>query len=173
MITLVIHGHPEPQPRAKATRCGGFVRMYTPDTADAWKAAVRAEARKAPWRFPKGVPVSLRIAFVLARPQAHFRRRKGIIELRDDAPLFVTTKPDADNLTKAVMDAMTQDAKKALGPHGWRGLWDDDCQVVYMEAVKLYGPDCGAVVEVGRMDGLPIWASFAPGTLTRSSGNGL
>lgn len=165
MINLVIHGHPEPQPRAKATRCGGFVRMYTPDTADAWKAAVRAEAKKAPWRFPKGEPVSMRITFVLARPQAHFRRRKGITELRDDAPLFVATKPDVDNLTKAIMDAM--------GPgDDWRGLWDDDCQVVAVEAVKLYGPDCGAVVEVARMDGLTIWASFAPGSLTRSSGNG-
>lgn len=165
MMTLVIHGHPEPQPRVKARSCGGFVRMYTPDTADEWKAAVRAEARKAPWRFPKGVPVTLLIAFVLARPQSHFRRRKGIVELREDAPLVVTTKPDVDNLTKAVMDAM--------GPgDDWRGLWDDDCQVVHVEAVKLYGPDCGAVVEVARMDGRPIWASFALRSLTRSSGNG-
>lgn len=165
MMTLVIHGHPEPQPRVKATRCGGFVRMYTPDTADEWKAAVRAEARKAPWRFPKGVPVSLRIAFILARPQAHFRRRKGIVELRDDAPEFVAMKPDVDNLVKAVMDAM--------GPgDDWRGLWDDDCQVVHLEAVKLYGPDCGAVVEVGRMDHVPMWARFADLNLRKSIGNG-
>lgn len=165
MMTLVIPGHPEPQPRAKARRCGGFVRMYTPDTADAWKSAVRAEARKAPWRYPKGVPVWLRITFVLARPQAHFRRRKGIVELRDDAPPFVVTKPDIDNLTKAVMDAM------GPGPD-WRGLWDDDCQVAHLEAVKLYGPDCGAVVEVGRMDVVPMWASFALRSLRKSIGNG-
>lgn len=165
MITLVIPGHPEPQPRVKARRCGGFVRVYTPETADAWKAAVRAEARKAPWRFPQGVPVSLRIAFVLARPQAHFRKRNGIPELRDDAPVFVATKPDADNLTKAVMDAM------GPGPD-WRGLWDDDCQVVHVEAVKLYGPDCGAVVEIGRMDVVPFWASMDWMKLRKSSGNG-
>lgn len=172
MMTLVIPGHPEPQPRVKATRCGGFVRVYTPDTADAWKAAVRAEARNAPWRFPKGVPVSLRIAFVLARPQAHFRRRKGIPELRDDAPEVVAIKPDVDNLTKAVMDAMSEDAKRALGPHGWRGLWDDDCQVAHLEAVKIYGADCGAVVDVGRMDVVPTWAAMGLVKLRRSIGNG-
>ena len=39
----------------------------------------------------------------------------------------MTVKPDIDKLTRAVLDALTHHA------------YDDDCQVVSLNVVKLYG----------------------------------
>jgi Holliday junction resolvase RusA-like endonuclease len=49
----------------------------------------------------------------------------------------MTTKPDADNLTKSVLDAMTD-----------MGFWGDDSQIVYLHICKFRTPSpfVGAVI---------------------------
>lgn len=141
-MTIIVQGIPKPQPRVKAARRGGFVSIYTPGTADAWKAAVRDQARQYSFTKPqRDMEIKVSMFFFMPRPATHFRRRNGIQVLRSDAPAWVTTKPDIDNLAKAVMDA--------LGPgDDWEGLWDDDRRVVQLFAMKLYGESTGAVIKV-------------------------
>jgi Holliday junction resolvase RusA-like endonuclease len=124
-ITFDVVGEPKSQPRVKAMRCGGFIRIYTPATAKEWKGAVAKAA--APFLSPEGPltgPLYLTLLFRFARPKSHLRTTG---ELTKSAPRQHTQKPDADNLAKAVMDALTD-----------CGLWADDTQVVRLNVCKTF-----------------------------------
>ena len=151
-LHLIWHGPPKGQPRAKATRRGAFVRMYTPDTADEMKDGIRRLAMQAmsrgEWQHTTG-PVEVVITAHFERPASHFRRVRGTDVLKQGQPIYHTQKPDADNVAKAVMDA--------LGPHGsWPGVWADDKQVAALTAMKMYAPPGRGpfvVVRVNRLSG--------------------
>jgi Holliday junction resolvase RusA-like endonuclease len=123
-LTFTVRGEPKAQPRVKAMRMGGFIKIYTPGTAKVWKGLVAKAA--APFLSPEPFsgPLALTIDFYFARPKAH-HNAKG--ELRPAAPTHHTKKPDADNLAKGVMDALTD-----------AGLWEDDDQIVSLLARKHY-----------------------------------
>lgn len=133
-LRLTWHGPPKGQPRAKATRRGKHVRMYTPDTADAMKDGIRRLAMQAmadlEWLHCTG-PVEVVITAYFPRPASHFRRVRGTDVLKQGSPIYHDQKPDADNVAKAVMDA--------LGPHGsWPGVFDDDKRVAVLIVGKMY-----------------------------------
>jgi len=125
---------PQPRPRACVTgrRTGGWhARVYNPSSADAWKRTV-AEVSKEVFKKPFVGPVKLELRFRLPRPKRHFLKT-GV--LRGDAPesSMFDTRPDIDNLVKAVMDALT-------------GIcWKDDCQVARVDAEKRYTISCEGV----------------------------
>lgn len=141
-ITLYIDGEPKPQPRVKAySRCGA-VGVYTPDTAREWKEyIVAACAAKGITALRLDGPLWLDIAFYLPRPKSRKKEK------------YVATKPDLDNLAKAVMDALS-DAE----------VWRDDALVVQLTASKIYSNKTGCKVVIreaaesedseNRVDGL-------------------
>lgn len=142
-IAFFVSGEPkgQPRPRAFARKMGGkFVaRVFDCGTAEAWKSAIAAEAAQHKPAAPISGPVRLRIAFHLPRPKGHYIAGKPERGLKADAPRWHTGKPDADNLAKAVMDALTQ--------CGW--FWLDDAQVSVLTAAKLYADSgTGAQVEI-------------------------
>ena len=136
----------QPRPRACAFRVGGkyTARMYDAGTSDEWKAAVvKAGTRHRP-DAPLTGAVKVFLSFYFARPRTHFFTGARAADLRDLAPTRHTIKPDADNLAKAVLDALT-DA-------GW---WKDDCQVTPLSIEKFYenperGP--GVLITVNVID---------------------
>lgn len=73
----------------------------------------------------------LHLEFFMPCPKAHY---KGAA-IRPTAPGYHTGTPDADNLAKAIMDALTQ-----------LRVWKDDAQVAHLIVRKLYddgrGPGC-------------------------------
>jgi Holliday junction resolvase RusA-like endonuclease len=69
--------------------------------------------------------VGLTLHFYLPRPKHHFRSNG---ELKQTAPWWHTSKPDLDNLEKAVKDAVTQ-----IGV-----IWADDSQVCMSQKTKIY-----------------------------------
>lgn len=126
----------QPRPRAFARRFGDKfqARVYDAGTAEGWKSCVAAASLPHRPASPLTGPVALVVEFLLPRPKNRCRRA--------DNPGLVhcTTKPDIENLVKAVMDAMTQ--------CGW---WVDDSQVVELEASKCWheiGGRPGAVIRV-------------------------
>jgi Holliday junction resolvase RusA-like endonuclease len=153
-IDFFIKGECKPQPRPKADlrRFGEKMRphIYTPSTASDWKRAVRRTAREA---YPTTVcvgPLRLCLRFVIARPEYHFDRGG----LKASAPLHHDKENmDVDNLTKAVMDALTPMRKKNPTPAQAWGLWKGDGQVCQLYAEKVYadpGEPCGCRVMVTR-----------------------
>ena len=140
-LKFFVPGTPQGQPRAKATRRGGFVRMYTPGSSDGWRNEVSKWARSewVTWNLHSDAlegPLKVSLTFHMKRPKSHFTK-KG---LRRDAPSWHASKPDRDNLEKLVLDAITK-----------IGIWKDDNQVCCGEVQKIYTP-------IGAQDG--CWISI-------------
>ena len=159
-LSFFVAGLPAGQPRTKASRMGGFIRVYTPERvkdghggtkehpATSWKMIVRNEALKA-WnaadvtQTPWTGPLRVNLTFYFPRPKAHFRANG---ELKPTAPRWHTAKPDRDNSDKAVLDALTN-----------LGIWGDDKQVCDGRIMKLYGTPagghvCGCQIEIREAD---------------------
>jgi Holliday junction resolvase RusA-like endonuclease len=127
MISFYANGIPKGQPRPKAFSRGGRASVYDPSTAEGWKSQVAMAAKEYLPEKPLTGPLRMELYFYFPRPKGHFRTGKRANELRDNAPVFHVSKPDSDNLAKAVMDAMTQ-----------LGFWMDDSQVARLLIQKEY-----------------------------------
>jgi len=137
ILAFHVNGIPKAQPRVKAYRRGNFVGVFDPGSANEWKARVAIAARDyAPPQQLQG-PLMLEMKFLMPRPKAHYRSNG---ELRDDPPSHHISKPDLDNLAKAVMDAISD-----LGT-----IWRDDSQVAEVRMSKVYtgcGGGCTIVIK--------------------------
>lgn len=124
-------GKPVGQPRVRAFRTPAGVRLYTPSTADQMRSGIelmlRAAAEREQWPIGCVDEISVHIEARFARPKSHTRTRRGITTLRDGAPRYPTGKPDADNVAKAVLDAVTAS-----------GLIRDDAQVFSLWVQKRW-----------------------------------
>jgi len=132
MITFFVYGTPIAQPRVRACIRGKHAGVYDPGTANEWKNNVMSCGTTAAYRPDNATkfeimtgPVRLTLHFYLPRPK-HHSRSNG--ELKPTAPSWHTSKPDLDNLTKAVKDAITQ-----IGV-----IWADDSQVGISWSEKIY-----------------------------------
>lgn len=85
-------------------------------------------------------PCRLWCLFYSTRPNAHYRRRKGALVLRDDAPEFRASKPDVDNLAKLVMDALNG------------VVLEDDRYIVDLHCVSLYWSRPGVYIYLTLAD---------------------
>ena len=143
MIEFMVTGIPKGQPRPKAfarKMPGGnyMARVYDPGTAEAWKTLIAVAAKDHIPKEPIDGPIDLFLMFLMPRPKAHFTK-KG---LRDSAPNFHFSKPDSDNLAKAVMDTL-----------GLLRFWKDDAQVCELVIRKRYAGSAGCIVRLGPAGG--------------------
>ena len=131
--TFTILGIPKAQGRPKFYRRGTFVGAYDPSSSREYKNNVAAQiCSQQPYLFGRDKALILRLVFWLPRPKGHFGK-KG---LKPSAPADHTTKPDLDNLIKAIKDAL-----KGL-------VWVDDSQVCRLVADKKYGAEPKVEIEV-------------------------
>lgn len=140
----------------RSTRSG---KLYRDKVADSWKHEVRAACKLALLRdevrglIQLGEPVMVELDFWFPRPKAHFRTGRHAHLLKPDAPTYHVAKPDADNLSKAVLDAVSKfDGCPPL-------VWCDDQQVAWITSVKRYadpGVEPGAHVFIHSLDRGPI-----------------
>ena len=128
-----VPGVPKGQPRPRAFSHNGKARMYDPGTAEGWKAAIAAEVQPHLPPEPFGGPVAVSLRLVMPRPKTHYRKAG----LKPEAPAWHASKPDIDNIVKAVCDALTT-----------IGLWCDDAQVCRLTASRIYGDKPGTLLEV-------------------------
>jgi len=130
-ITFSVPGDPVPQPRPRVSTRGGFARAYVPakHAVHAYRAAIADAAREA-GAGVHGDPVEVVIDLVFARPQSHLRKNG----LAKDAPRY--PRPDVDNATKAVLDALNGVA------------WQDDSQVTRLVVEKSYGTEARTTVRI-------------------------
>ena len=131
-VSFVVSGTPTAQPRHRATARGGYVRFYLPSEhpVHEYKKAIIEGAR----RHKNGViegPVRLDILFSFLPAKS----AKGV------KATFKISKPDLDNLEKAVMDAITES-----------GIWIDDAQVVEKHTAKIIGSSEGTSITIQGID---------------------
>lgn len=135
---FTVQGIPKGQPRVKACVFGKHARVYTPPIADDWKSAVKQAAHKAGATNAMIMqPVTVNLEVFFPRPKAHYRTGKNAHILRDDAPVAHTSTPDADNVAKAILDALTDAC-----------VWRDDSQVYSLSVIKAYGDSPGAQINI-------------------------
>lgn len=133
-ILIHVRGNPKAQGRPRAFVHGKHAGVYNPSNADDWKSLVTLAARdKRPMNAIEG-PVIVDLTFFFARPKRLCRKK--------DPPGAIphTSKPDRDNLDKAVLDVLTD-----------LGFWRDDCQVWGGRIQKFYcaiGDSPGAEIRV-------------------------
>lgn len=130
---FTVTGTPKGQPRPRVTRFG----TYNGHSADTWKAAVRAAwAESGCQPFPRHL--RMRLEFFLQRPASHLTKAG---QLTKSAPIHPTCKPDADNLAKAVMDALG-DAK----------AYPDDARIISLHVSKAYAAEGGCRITITERD---------------------
>ena len=142
VFTSRVVGEPKAQPRARAVSIRGAVRMYNPATATDWKNNIKGQCLAI-----KGLEIeqaiSLELDFYLPRPKSHYLKSG---RLCGKAPAgWHQQKPDADNLAKSVMDAISE-----------LRAWGDDDQVVELTVRKFWE------IVGGRGPGLAIRLSIYP-----------
>lgn len=136
LATFFVAGAAAPEPRPRFSPQTG--RAYVPSDADEWKHAVRAGAVEALLLRPSPVPLPtlgacrVRLVFWRARPKSHLLASG---RLKASAPRQATSRPDLDNTTKAVLDALG--VWHDLPPL----LWCDDAQVVDQHETKAWCTD--------------------------------
>ena len=161
-IVFYVTGTPKGQPRARARF--GLRGVYDPGTADEWKKLVRGELMNAWDRVVFTGPVSLSLFFFFPRPKSHFAKKDGLAFcIRDSAPNWNPSRPDADNASKAVMDAMSarrmnpsdKGARKIKAALFALGVWKDDSQVCRLLVEKRYagfGMSPGVMIEIKELE---------------------
>lgn len=142
-VSFFVFGKPQPagSKRAFCMRKGGaftgraIVTDANPKSRD-WKTDVRREAERCFEGEPWKAPIHLTLNFILSRPKNHYRTGKNAALLREDAPPYPVSKPDATKLCRGVEDALTGI------------LWTDDALIVSQRITKAYGAHQGVLIEM-------------------------
>jgi crossover junction endodeoxyribonuclease RusA len=150
-IEFDVRGLPVPQGSPRAFVAGGRAIVATDASRStagrstsplaAWRHAIATEARDAiRGEAPIVGPVRVRLEFRFPRPKSHWlpaNARRPRPELRVDAPSWLTSKPDADKVARAALDALTG------------VVFGDDAQVADLRVIERYAmPGEGPGVDV-------------------------
>ena len=134
-LSFFVPGEPQGKGRPRFSTRSGAVRTYTPEKTVVYEAEIRlayAVANKKPDALSDR-PVVMHITAVYSIPKRATKAQRAGMERGDIKPV---KKPDADNIIKAVADALNGLAYK------------DDAQIIDARCVKLYGPEPGLEVTI-------------------------
>jgi Holliday junction resolvase RusA-like endonuclease len=131
-MKLVVYQEPIPKGRARTVRVNGRTMTFTPKATQEAEAGIRWEilkmadgdSNRLPF-FPAGIPLSVKMLFVLVKPPSIPKKR-----------IHPVVKPDGDNYQKCVWDAC----------NGY--LWADDAQICEWHGRKVYGTPPRIEIEV-------------------------
>ena len=151
-LHVTIFGEPVAQGRPRAFyRPGLGVRVYDPEKSRSWKGMAQVHMREALAHAGAGSPlfadgpVELLVVAVFTCPRSQWRKRDPP-QRRPKA-----TRPDGENIAKAVQDA------------GTGILWLDDAQVARLVVEKIYGAQGEAPRVELTVSELPPETMFLPG----------
>lgn len=129
MISFVVPGQPKGKGRPRIGKVGQHARMFTPTKTVNYESLIAYSAQQAMHQralFDGPVSVVMRIDCAIP---ASWSDKKRLAALAGE--VYPTTKPDADNVVKAVFDGLNGVA------------WRDDVQVVDLVVFKRYsGTPC-------------------------------
>lgn len=138
-IDFIVPGQPVGKGRPRAFRMGKGIRMHTPEKTASYESLVATAAHgvmrgRAPLEGACRVVMDIRLMVPMSWSAK--KRQQAL-----DGQILPTKKPDADNVIKAVFDALN-------------GIvWQDDVQVVQLQASKRYSATPGVAVVIKPMEG--------------------
>ena len=133
-MDFTVEGLPIAKGRPRVTRNG----TYTPAKTKNYEKAVQLHFNNQYKGDPLEGPLRITIDFYMYIPKNVSKRRR---KLKNDKELLPTKKPDFDNLTKSITDALNGLAYK------------DDNQIVEAHIYKYYSDDPKAVVKIETIKG--------------------
>lgn len=135
-LTITIPGKPMGKQRPRASKRGGFVRLYTPEQTVNAETFTKLCAMDQVGQPMLEGPLVVAMHAVFDVP-ASWSKKKTADAL--SGALRPTGKPDLDNLAKLYSDALN------------KVVWGDDAQIVSMALSKSYGTEPGVVITVNKM----------------------
>lgn len=133
-LTFSMAGEPRGKGRPRATVRGGFASVYTDAKTRKYEASAKAVAVAAmAGRPPFEGPLSVSLRFRMPIPKSASKRTKAAMSAGETAHV---SRPDIDNLGKAILDALN------------KVVFHDDGQVVRAFSTKVYAEQPGVDVRV-------------------------
>lgn len=136
-IAFTVPGAPYGKGRPRIGRVGAHARMFTPEKTAAYEGLIAHCAQAAMAGKPPFVGAAQVQLEILCQVPASWSKKKQALAL--DSAIFPTTKPDADNVLKAIFDGMNG------------VVWRDDVQAVNVSMVKRYSATPGVAVTVWEL----------------------
>ena len=124
MDKFFVKGKPVPQGSMKFIRPGVMIHSRAADLA-VWRADIARNAELFGFK-PVSTSIKVEIDFIFQRPKSSQRP-------------FPTVAPDLDKLIRAVLDGLTGVA------------YEDDSQVILIQATKTYGQNVGAWIGIEQV----------------------
>ena len=141
-LRFVVLGQPLGKARARVVRTPrGAVHAFTPAKTRRWEETIAGQAQTAMReRSPVRGPVKLEFVAEFAVPTSWSKwKRRAALRFE----IAHTTRPDGDNVLKAIKDAL----------HGV--VWVDDCQVTEVHGRKRYAEQPKLIVTVTPLPAMP------------------
>lgn len=138
-VSFFVPGQPVGKGRPRAAKRGSHIQLYTPEKTASYESLVATAAHgamrgAAPIQGACHVEMDIRLMVPLSWSA---RKRNQAL----DGQILPTKKPDMDNVLKAVFDAIN-------------GIvWQDDVQVIQVQASKRYSAIPGVAVVIKPMTG--------------------
>lgn len=133
-VSFRVPGKPVGKGRPRAAKRGKHITLYTPEETATYESTVALAASQAMYGEPliEG-PVDVLMRIDLPVPSSWSQRKQ-----RDalSGTIIPTTKPDMDNVIKAIFDAING------------VVWNDDTQVADLRVRRRYGATPGVNVHV-------------------------
>ena len=129
MIEFTVIGTPVGKGRPKFSTVNGFAVAYTPKKTESYENLVKLsvqQQQRGLKPFDKDVPLQADIIAYFPIPKSTSKKKR---EAMLNGEIYHTKKPDADNITKSILDALNGIA------------YYDDSQVVYVRCKKSYSDE--------------------------------
>lgn len=128
MIQFTVYGTPVGKQRPKFSTFNGHATAYTPQKTVNYENLVKLSYQQQCNNKPyeKDVPLKAEIAAYFPIPKSTSKKKR---EAMLNGEIYHTKKPDADNITKCILDALNGIA------------YYDDSQVVYIRCKKNYSDE--------------------------------
>ena len=142
MLTFTVEGQPIPKARPRVSFRGGKARAYTPQRTKDFEELVAIRAREAmiAQNFTKicrsnGIRITFESRFSIPKSWSKKKQADALA-----GNVLHTSRPDLDNLEKAICDALNDI------------VWDDDCQVCDVRKTKKYAEKAETVIEIETVE---------------------
>ncbi|MDR2074007.1 MAG: RusA family crossover junction endodeoxyribonuclease [Oscillospiraceae bacterium] len=137
-ISFVIHGEPFGKERPRFCNKGLRVVTYTPEKTANYEKRVREEySRKVGIKFKEKIPIEIKIKAFYGISK---HTPKKWIEPMLEGKILPTKKPDVDNISKLICDALN-------------GVcYHDDVQICKLQIEKFYSEEPHVEVEIKEME---------------------